>query len=61
MRTIDLRIVRDDVACLALPLNFNAFIGQTLYFGSNYQRLESIKQTYDPRKVFTFPQSIGSQ
>ncbi|KAK7446364.1 hypothetical protein VKT23_014570 [Stygiomarasmius scandens] len=31
---------------------------QTLYFGSHYQRLQSIKKDVDPNNVFMFPTSI---
>jgi hypothetical protein len=32
---------------------------QTAYYGSNYQRLLSIKRSVDPHRYFTFPQGIG--
>ncbi|KAL0572838.1 hypothetical protein V5O48_009128 [Marasmius crinis-equi] len=31
---------------------------QKLYFGNHYDRLKSIKSTYDPKGIFTFPTSI---
>ncbi|EEB97851.1 hypothetical protein MPER_02741, partial [Moniliophthora perniciosa FA553] len=32
--------------------------GEKLYFGNHYDRLKSIKDTYDPDGVFSFPTSI---
>ncbi|PFH53654.1 Glucooligosaccharide oxidase [Amanita thiersii Skay4041] len=32
---------------------------QKVYYGSQYQRLKQIKQTYDPKNVFSFPLGIG--
>lgn len=32
---------------------------QTAYYGSNYQRLLSIKRSVDPHRYFNFPQAIG--
>jgi FAD/FMN-containing dehydrogenase len=32
---------------------------QTAYYGSNYQRLQSIKRSVDPHRFFNFPQAIG--
>jgi FAD/FMN-containing dehydrogenase len=32
---------------------------QQAYYGSNYPRLKSIRQTIDPHHFFTFPQAIG--
>ena len=32
---------------------------QTAYYGSNYQRLESIRRAVDPHHYFNFPQAIG--
>ncbi|KAI3599183.1 glucooligosaccharide oxidase [Moniliophthora roreri] len=31
---------------------------EQLYFGNHYDRLKSIKDSYDPYGVFTFPTSI---
>jgi len=31
---------------------------QHLYFGSHYQRLQSLKRKFDPKNTFSFPQSI---
>jgi hypothetical protein len=31
---------------------------QTAYYGSNYARLQQIKKTYDPNRVFNMPQGI---
>jgi len=33
-------------------------IGQQLYFGAHYARLHDLKNTYDPRGLFTFPTGI---
>jgi hypothetical protein len=32
---------------------------QTAYYGSNYQRLLSVKRSVDPHRYFNFPQAIG--
>jgi len=33
-------------------------IGQQLYFGAHYARLHDLKNTYDPKGLFTFPTGI---
>ncbi|MGW2250621.1 BBE domain-containing protein [Kitasatospora sp. NPDC001660] len=33
---------------------------QRAYYGANYQRLVSVKQTYDPTGFFGYPQGIGT-
>jgi FAD/FMN-containing dehydrogenase len=30
------------------------------YYGANYSRLKTVKSTYDPKGLFTFPQAIGA-
>lgn len=34
---------------------------QQAFYGSNYERLYSLKQTYDPRSVFYAPTAVGSE
>jgi FAD/FMN-containing dehydrogenase len=31
---------------------------QQAYYGANYKRLTQVKGTYDPDRVFTFPQAV---
>jgi FAD/FMN-containing dehydrogenase len=33
---------------------------QTAYYGANYDRLVKLKKQYDPDRLFTFPQAIGT-
>ena len=32
--------------------------GQKRYYGSHYERLQSLKRQYDPHHLFNFPESI---
>ena len=37
---------------------FSSFTGQNQYYGSHYARLQTIKNTFDPQGLFTFPNGV---
>ena len=39
-------------------LTFVFATGQTLYYSTNYPRLSSLKEQFDPHDIFSFPHSI---